>query len=508
MLWLALHFPALPVEIFTRASPTAEPFVVTEGDHRPTVVAANDSATTAGVRCGMLLSAAYPLVPALLARVRDEDAERQALASVAMWCEQFTSTVSVAPPSALLLEIGSSLRYFGGLSRLRERIRSGLSGLGYRSSAGIAPTPTGARLLARAGATSPVLERDALAATLSRLPLALLDCGAATIDALGAMGVRSLGDALRLPRDGLVRRFGQAIVDEIDRALGRLPDPRPPFVAPPCYRRELELPAPVEDVEALAFGVRRLVDELCGWLLGRGLGVMRMQLALVHDRRAADAAPTELETRLSSPSRTGAHLLAVWRERLSRLELPDRVTRIRLATTETAPLGARNLTLPGAGVDTAQEFTLCDRLRARLGDAAIVVVGPYADHRPEHAWRIESADAIPASVSTRAASAASTNLASGRSRAAATAASTSVTSAAPARRPVWLLSEPEPLGRLFAQDSPWVLMDGPERIESGWWDDRDVRRDYFVARSPRGETCWIYRDARYDDEWFLHGVFG
>ena len=57
---------------------------------------------------------------------------------------------------------------------------------------------------------------------------------------------------------------------------------------------------------------------------------------------------------------------------------------------------------------------------------------------------------------------------------------------------------------------PWVLRDGPERIESGWWDGADVRRDYFVAESPRGETVWIYRDHRYgidDGEWFLHGVF-
>ncbi len=78
-----------------------------------------------------------------------------------------------------------------------------------------------------------------------------------------------------------------------------------------------------------------------------------------------------------------------------------------------------------------------------------------------------------------------------------------------ALRPVWLLAEPEPLGhRLEAQ--PWVLRDGPERIESGWWDGVDVRRDYFVAENPRGEAVWIYRDHRYgidDGEWFMHGLF-
>ena len=76
-------------------------------------------------------------------------------------------------------------------------------------------------------------------------------------------------------------------------------------------------------------------------------------------------------------------------------------------------------------------------------------------------------------------------------------------------RPVWLLSEPAPLGHVLEAE-PWVLRDGPERIESGWWDGADVRRDYFVAENPRGETVWIYRDHRYgidDGEWFLHGLF-
>ena len=63
-----------------------------------------------------------------------------------------------------------------------------------------------------------------------------------------------------------------------------------------------------------------------------------------------------------------------------------------------------------------------------------------------------------------------------------------------------------------------VLLGGPERIESGWWDSGeqrgerlrpsdpapgDVRRDYFLARSPPGELCWIFRDAT---GWWLQGI--
>ena len=49
---------------------------------------------------------------------------------------------------------------------------------------------------------------------------------------------------------------------------------------------------------------------------------------------------------------------------------------------------------------------------------------------------------------------------------------------------------------------------GPERIETGWWDDDGIARDYFVATNPHGACLWIYRDRGRDGGWYLHGMFG
>jgi hypothetical protein len=46
-----------------------------------------------------------------------------------------------------------------------------------------------------------------------------------------------------------------------------------------------------------------------------------------------------------------------------------------------------------------------------------------------------------------------------------------------------------------------------ERIESGWWDGQDVRRDYHVVVGAAGEKLWLYRDCR-SHEWYPHGIFG
>jgi len=207
---------------------------------------------------------------------------------------------------------------------------------------------------------------------------------------------------------------------------------------------------------------------------------------------------------LAAPAREPAHLVMVLRERLARVALPAPVVAITLASEATAPLPGRNLgLLPGD--EALAVAPLLDRLRARLGEDAVTRVIPHAEHRPEHAWKSR----VRPCFSTNLAATATAAGKAGPDPARITAGSAKACPVPDAPRPVWLLAEPEPLGH-HLDARPWVLRDGPERIESGWWDGADIRRDYFVADNPRGEQVWIYRDHRYgidDGEWFLHGLF-
>jgi len=232
------------------------------------------------------------------------------------------------------------------------------------------------------------------------------------------------------------------------------------------------------------------------------LGVTRLQLTLAHERylRQRGLPATTVSFALGAPARTPVHLTSVLRERLARVTLPAAMESITLTSDGTVPLAGRNLGLLPGDEATAVEVPLVDRLRARLGEDAVMRVAPHAEHRPEQA------------MTDVAAAATESGRPAAKRQAKAHPAKTSgvVTRDLPeAPRPLWLLAEPQPLAHLF-ESKPWVLRDGPERIESGWWDGADVRRDYFVAESPHGEIMWIYRDHRYgidDGEWFLHGVF-
>ena len=73
-----------------------------------------------------------------------------------------------------------------------------------------------------------------------------------------------------------------------------------------------------------------------------------------------------------------------------------------------------------------------------------------------------------------------------------------------------MLEEPEALyapGGRPVCGSELRLESEPERIESGWWDGRDVRRDYYVATNRYGIRFWVFRDCR-ESRWYLHGLFG
>lgn len=482
MLWLSLFFPQLPLEVFTRGEPVAPPQAIAiyeSRGNRQWIHACSPAARDRGIRPGMALGAATSLSDRLRVHVRDPDAEGRTLEALALWAGQFTPVISLHPPTGLLLEIEASLRLFGGVAPLRERIAYGLEALGHDARLAVAPTPAGSWLLARAGHTEAVLDRRGLNAALRPLALRLLELPESLHRALRGVGLRRLGDLMRLPRAGLSRRFGPELVEGLDRVLGRAPDPRPHFAPPARFSSHLPLPAEIANSEALLFPIRRLLLELEGFLLGRGGGVQSFVLELWHEA----IANSRLEIGLVAPGRDPAHLLALVRENLDRHPLPAPVEAISLHAdrVEDLDIEAGDLFTPSAGGAGQDWQGLVERLRARLGSEAVAALGALDEHRPERAWRI-------AEPGTKAPS--------------------------PSRalpRPTWLLEPPSRLQTVGGRphlNGKLVLRQGPERIESGWWDGADVARDYFIAENPQHARFWIYREPGRPDQWFLHGVFG
>lgn len=489
MLWIALELPSLPLQIVERAGACQEPLVISEGSaQRPAVACANEAAREAGIREGQAVAAAKALAGDLRILARDARAERETLERIAAWAGQFTPMVSV-DGQGIVLEIESSLRLFDGHAKLTASILRGVHALGYRASLGIAPTPLAARLFARAEARG-LQVRSCVAASelrerLDDLPVFLLDWDEKILARLTDLGILRLRDLLALPSEGIARRFGPDTVASLDRLTGKLADPRVPYVPPAHFRARLELPAEADSVEALLFPLKRLLAEFEGAMRGRGAGVQRLLLVLEHGRKSR----TRMALEFGSPEREPDFILSIAREKLGRLELAAPTIAIALIADTLLPYVPRSEAwLPGPVEQALEGERLVERLAARLGRDRVFGIAVADDHRPEkNGVRHE----FPAGRRQRSSRNGNSCL-------------------APFSRPVWLVHRPQ---RLIVNEGcpslqgELALLAGPERIECGWWDGEEVRRDYFVAANPNGETYWIYREHRDPSAWYLHGVF-
>jgi protein ImuB len=415
------------------------------------------------------------------------------LQRLCLHAQRFTSFVSIEPPNALLLEIKGSLKLFGPLSRLHAGIDDCWRRLALPSHSATAPSTLAALWLARAA--HPVIVEDAgtLPGHLAKLPIACTAWDGERLQTLRSMGVTRMGELLRLPRAGLARRLGTAAVQDLDIALARQFAPRRGFVPRERFRARCDFETEVENVAYLEKALQPLIADCAQFLRERQAGVQTLRLQLRH--RAGPA--TRVHLGLASITGERRRLMDVLGQKLTRLELAAPVRGVELICGALQPLPAGSLdvfaAMAGGGRDTAPQ--LVERLRARLGEDAVYGVASIAEHRPEAAWRrVRELSLAGARREQRV----EPNEPSGGEGL--------------PPRPVWLLERPLPLCESQENHrSGLVLEQGPERIESGWWDGKGVARDYYVARRIRGAQSqgaklWVFQE-RLSKRWYLHGMF-
>jgi protein ImuB len=305
----------------------------------------------------MPLSAAWAIAPALRTLPRNLRAEQAALEGIAAWLGRFTPRVSLEEPFQAAAEVVGSLRLFGGLERLEQALRSGLDTLGF--SVRLASAPTARAALWRAAGGGGLLEN---------LRVEVTGADPDSLHLLRSLGIRTLGELMQLPRDGVARRLGHELLDALDQALGKAPEPRAWFVPPERFAARLELPAQVTEAEGLLFAARRLLAQLEGVLAARQSGIRAFTLSLRHsDRRL-----TRITLPLAHASRDEIHWTALLRERLARLELAAPVTAIRLEAGDFEPLHAATAGLFRDVSDLGEDWArLLERLTARLGESSV-----------------------------------------------------------------------------------------------------------------------------------------
>ncbi|MBT5917221.1 MAG: DNA polymerase Y family protein [Alphaproteobacteria bacterium] len=544
---ISLWLPKLASDRVTRQNPAwrSEPMAVVMASHGGIRLAAvNPAAATAGLESGLTPAAARAVVPGLETVEADPHRDAETLSRVADWCGRYTPWTAPEPldtaanGAGVWLDITGCAHLFGGEENLLADLLRNIKRQGFHVRAALADTPGAAWALARFGQTAKphepeIVDPGSHRLALRKLPVAALRITAAVNEGLDRLGLRRIGDLYDLPRAPLVARFGEALTQRLDQALGRLAEPVSPRSPVTPYRVRLAFPEAIGHLDDVAAGLHRLLDRLRQRLVHDRLGLRRAELTLYR----VDGGVARAVVGTSRPVRDVAHLERLFADRLDSLDLGFGVEVMTIAAPVVEVMAAAQANLShdlAKDEQTMQLGPLIDRLEMRLGRGSVVRLESRASYIPERAGLAVSA------LDNRA------DLRHGEDVAPALDHQTTdgriMPTAPGGARPLRLFPLPQVIEAMAeVPDGPPVMFrwrrllhkvvyaEGPERIAPEWWrdvappgEDRShLTRDYYRIEDTDGRRFWLYREGLYDlptmpdaipsspraPRWFLHGVF-
>lgn len=469
-LWLYLHFPALQLDSLLQEH-TAQPLAVLD-TQRNVLVQVNALAIERGVEVGMDLATAAALCRDLQWVPYKEALESQKLQEIARWLYDLSADIVLYPPDGLLLKVSSMLKFYAGLMPYWLSLQTLLNSLPYRYHYATGYTPLAAQLLAKAGECHISEDAQKLKQRYAACSIEHTDLAPKYLEPLRRVGIVRVADLLSIPLKELSRRFPLEVTHYIGHLNGELSQPLEFHHPPEQFQQYLELLYEITDLQVLQGPLKRQLSLLEMFLRRREQVCTRLQLRL-HQRNAPS-----LEITVGAAQ--GEYQAHKWLElaqlTLGKCQLTSPVYALTMRVEQFQEKAGQSIDLftGPQGQHTSQQ--LVSVLQARLGPERVTGLSRGDDFRPERA-SIDCPALTPSEPAIQN---------------------------APLLRPTFLLPAPRALAE------PVAIIHGPERIDTGWWDQAEQVRDYYIAHNQAGQWYWLFRTPGSNHsvpQWFVHGYF-
>ena len=464
------------------------------------MLAADAAAQAQRLDPGMAATQARALCAELVVEDADPDGDAAALAQLALWAlKLYAPIVAVDAPAGLVIDASGATHLHGGEQALLDDMVARLARAGFAARAAMAGTWGAAHALARFVARPTIIVHSDLSGrAIAHLPAWALRLPEGMSDALGKMGIDTVGEIEAKPRAPLALRFGPELTRRLDQAYGRAAELIEPVELSELIQVRRVFAEPISAPETLAHYVLELVKALCESLEARGLGARTLDLRF----HRVDNRVEVVRVGLSKPVRTIKTLTRLLCDKLETVDPGFGVETMVLAAPVAEPLAWKPVATDLAEAAAPDVADLVDTLANRLGAGRLYRVAPAESDVPERSVRRMAPTAPPIGETW------------------------------PAHwpRPARLLAHPERIDALaLLPDQPPTAFtwrgvrrrvkraDGPERIFGEWWrrdGEVDAVRDYFQLEDEVGERFWVFRRgdgeqaSTGDLSWFLHGLFG
>ena len=453
------------------------------------------------------LAAARAVCPHLATVDANHAADRMALEALASWCERYTPLAAADPPGGLWLDLTGCAHLFGEETGLLTDLSKRLGRLGIPCRLAVAGTSGAAWALAHAVAeekTPVIVPAGEEHAALAPLPVGCLRLEDTIVAGLRRLGLKTIGDVLRLPRAELTLRFGNSVLRRLDQALGAVDETIAWQHPAQPWESRFAFAEPIAAPEDLARALMLLADNLCRQLAEKRMGGLHFVARFYR----VDEAVAQITVATALPVSDAGYLTKLLAAKLETVDPGFGIEIAALAAEQVALFRPVQRGLLGARAENSDKLAvLVDVLGNRLGPERLWGVAPRQSHVPERAvMRV-------APLSPRRGD----WLAHARSR------------------PLRLLPRPEPIEVTAPlPDDPPISFrwrgalhrvrgaSGPERIAAEWWcrssalphvpdtrPETDLFRDYYRVEDAAGSRFWLFRAGLHDSgRWFLHGLFG
>lgn len=375
---------------------------------------------------------------------------------------------------------------------------------------------------------------------LAPLPVAAARLPLKDLEILSHLGIRTIGRLLSLPPEDLPSRFSSAAVLRVQQIADRVEESLVPLREADPVRAEWSSEQPLTSHADAQFVLQRLTEDIAVRLEQRRLSCSAVEVTFRH----ATAGDIRLSAGVVRPTQSAALLhevlcLRLDAERQAAIRdvalnkdehrsspvlltaLLDGSVLSARAVATAAPLPVsrqKDLFSPDEHIRPQDELAaLAARLTGRLGADAVLTAELKPDARPGHdiAFRPLLPERGAAAITARSEQVLQLLT---EASAASPAGPLCGNSAVLNHRPLRLFVEPQ---RMEASDTRAgrpveVILDGrtltlhefsaPERLQTGWWTDHNVQRDYFRVTTSEGSQLWLFQDL-IDKGWYLHGVF-
>jgi protein ImuB len=493
---VAVWFRHLKTDWMIRQQPELKdiPFVLAFPDHgRMRITEVSSVAKEKGIEPGMVVADAKVILPEVKVIDDKADLADKLLNKLCLWCIRFTPLTAVDSPDGLILDVSGCAHLWGSEEHYLRDIINKLKGLGYHVRAAMAATVGTAWAVCRYGKLKAIIKSGEQAEALMTLPPAALRLEADVVERLHKLGLSQITSFMNMQRSALRRRFGQQLLLRLDQALGNKDEIIEPLIPLEAYNERLHCLEPIQTATGIEIALQRLLGMLCKRLQKEGKG---LRVASFKGYRI-DEKVENIQIGTNHPSNNINHLFKLFELKIETIEPALGIELFTLEALKVEDIKPSQQTFWTANnsLQSGEISELLDRLECKFVNDIIHRYLPDEHHLPERFVKLAN------SLKEKPTTAWQTDK----------------------LRPIQLLQEPQliqvtapipdypPMNFQYKGKLHKVVKaDACERIESEWWLDDGLHRDYYAVEDEEGKRYWLFRLGHYEAEkpsWFIHGFF-